>query len=152
MSVIKTGLLACCIFGAGVAAAAEPDNGKYCLYPGKTSSVMFLVRRIQDNHLLFGLSIWDERGHNFAIAGDARPISPAYWISPDPDTLCVTGIQRLPNGDWKVTASDAQKCSMGQGLIVTQVEIFPPASRQGDAPMRFDVADVFHTGCAPRKP
>lgn len=152
MSVITAGLLAGCILGAGVAAAAEHDNGKYCLYPGKTSSVMFLMRRIQGNHLMFGLSIWDDRGHNFAIAGDARPISPTYWISPDPDTLCVTGIQRLPNGDWKVTASDAEKCSMGQGLIVTQVEIFPPASRQGDAPVRFGAPEVMNTGCAPRKP
>jgi hypothetical protein len=80
MSVIKGGLLACCILGAGVAAAAEPDNGKYCLYPGKTANVMFLIRRIQGNHLLVGLSIWDDRGHNFAIAGDANPISPTTWI------------------------------------------------------------------------
>ena len=151
MSVIKTGLLACCIFGAGVAAAAEPDNGKFCLYPGKTASVMFLMRHIQGNHLLVGLSIWDDRGHNFAIAGDANPIQPGYWILPDPDTLCVAGFQRMPNGDWRVTASDARKCAMGAGPIVTQVEIFPPASRQEDAPMRFDVADVFHTGCAERK-
>jgi hypothetical protein len=144
------GLLACCVLGAGV--AAEPYNGKYCLYPGKKSSVMFLVRRIDGNHLQFGLSIWDDRGHNFTIAGDANPISPGYWIYPDPDTLCVAGIQRLPNGDWKVTATDAPKCSKGQGLIVTQVEIFPPASRQGDAPARFGVPEVFNTGCAERKP
>ena len=98
------------------------------------------------------MSIWDDRGHNFAIAGDANPIQPGYWILPDPDTLCVAGFQRMPNGDWKVTASDVQSCSMdAKGPVVTQVEIFPPASRQGDAPARFAVPDLMKIGCAERK-
>jgi hypothetical protein len=150
MVTIRAALLAGGILSAGMAAAAEPDNGKYCLYPGKGSSTMLLVRRIQGNHLQFYLSIWDWRGHNFGVAGDARPISPDYWTYPDPETLCVTGIQRLPNGDWKVTASDAQKCSKGQGLIVTQTEIFPPAARQGDAPAKFE--ELVNIGCPPQKP
>jgi len=146
------GALLACVMSAA-AGAAPPDNGEYCLFRPTGTSDTLIVRQQPDGRLMFGLSLWNSRGHNFSAAGIATRIQPGFWILPDPDTLCVVSIQQMPGGTYKVVSVDAPKCAMGQPMPPSDVEMFTTASRLGDAPAAFKrPEDIMRIGCPPRKP
>ncbi|MDT8330542.1 hypothetical protein RQ831_05710 [Roseomonas gilardii] len=143
-------------------AAGGTVDGKYCNFGAGTSMDMLLLRSGAGGGLDFVLSSWTSRGSNFSVDGLARPAAPpgashpeAVWRfesgmrSRDPAERCVVTIRRTAEGAYAVATEEGARCESmaGHGAVLYGTTVFPPGSRQGNAPGVFGPETAMQVDC-----
>ncbi|MHB0667894.1 lysozyme inhibitor LprI family protein, partial [Roseomonas mucosa] len=147
---------------APAAPAGVAGDGKYCNFGPGESSDMLLVRRAAGGGLNFVLSSWTSRGSNFSVEGLARPAASPGALSPDaswrfesgmrsrdPVEHCAVTIRRTAEGAYAVATEEGARCESmaGQGAVLYGTLVFPPNSRQGNAPATMGPETSMRIGC-----
>ena len=148
-------IAAAMLAGVGVAAAAGPESGKYCVFGKGKSFDMLLAQPRPDGSLAFALSSWTPDGSNFGVGGIA-PRSGTGWAyrdqmnSPDPNQRCGIDIQLDGKGTYRVSTVEGARCEgyAGHGAVLYGTDVFPPGSRVGTAPPAFlEGENLTRIGC-----
>jgi hypothetical protein len=139
---------------ADAGSPAGPAGGRYCVFGSGNSYDMLLAQPNRDGSLAFGLTSWTADGSNFAVAGTARPSGRGWryeenMTSPDPDQRCAVVFDRTPDGGFQVATVEGARCEAdaGHGAVLYGTDIFPAASRAGDAPQSFTGETLMQIGC-----
>jgi len=142
---------------SSAAATTSPvtaEGGKYCAFGPGDSYDMLLVRPDADRNLLFGLSSWTPTGSYFGVAGTARRAGAGWRYeadmnSPDPDQRCAVTIDQVAGGTYRIATVEGARCEAmaGHGAVLYGTDVFPPASRVGDAPASFTIETLMKVGC-----
>lgn len=139
---------------ADASSPAGPPSGRYCVFGSGNSYEMLLARPNRDGSLAFGLTSWTANGSNFSVAGTARPSGQGWryeenMTSADPDQRCAVVVDRTPDGGFQVATVEGARCEAlaGHGAVLYGTDVFPPASRAGDAPPSISGEALMRVGC-----